>query len=195
MGAYARGKEHRRKAGRAMNKTICFWMLAAALSFATGCMTIHKAANKGNLAGVKAFLMKGTSVDARDAYGRTPLMYMVSDPESVRYLLAQGADANARDDQGETPLMKAAWVDQLPVVRLLVETGADVNARNAAGETPLMRAVRNLDVVKYLVEQGADLNAKDGKGESVLLKASTSGRVRTVQYLKQKGAAVAGDAQ
>lgn len=178
-----------------MNKTIRLGLMAAVLACSAGCMTIHKAANKGDLVAVKAFLLKGTDIDARDAYGRTPLMYMVSDPESVRYLLAQGADANARDNQGETPLMKAAWVGQLASARALVEKGADVNARNAAGETPLMRAVRNLDVVKYLVEQGADLNAKDGKGESVLLKASVSGRVRTVQYLKQKGAAVEGDAQ
>ena len=114
-----------------MNKSILLGLLAAALTCSTGCMTIHKAANKGNLAAVKAFLLKGTDVDARDAYGRTPLMYMVSDPDSVRYLLAQGAD----------------------------------------------------------------VNAKDGKGESVLLKASVSGRVRTVQYLKQKGAAVEGGAR
>ena len=178
-----------------MNKSIPFWLLAAALACSTGCMTIHKAANKGDLVAVKAFLLKGTDVDARDAYGRTPLMYMVSDPESVRYLLAQGADANARDDLGETPLMKAGWVGQLATVRVLVEKGADVNARNNAGETPLMRAVRNLDVVKYLVEQGADVNAKDNQGESVLLKASVSGRVRTVQYLKQIGAAVEGGAR
>ena len=178
-----------------MNKSIFFWLPAAALLFSTGCMTIHKAANKGDLVGVKAFLLKGTAVDARDAYGRTPLMYMVSDPESVRYLVGQGADANARDNQGDTPLMKAAWVDNLAVVKFLAEKGADVNARNAAGETPLMRAVRNLDVVKYLVEQGADVNAKDNQGESVLLKASVSGRVRTVQYLKQKGAAVEGNAK
>ena len=184
-----------KESGRAMKKSILLGLMAAALACSAGCMTIHKAANKGDLVAVKAFLLKGTDVDARDAYGRTPLMYMVSDPESVRYLLAQGADANARDELGETALMKAAWVGQLAAVRLLVEKGADVNARNTAGETPLMRAVRNLDVVEYLVEQGADVNAKDGQGESVLLKASVSGRVRTVQYLKQKGAAVEGGAR
>ena len=173
-----------------MNKSILSGLLAAALVFSTGCMTIHKAANKGDLVAVKAFLLKGTDVDARDAYGRTPLMYMVSDPESVRYLVGQGADVNARDDLGETPLMKAAWVGKRDVVKFLAENGADLNAQSENGETALMRAVRNPDVVKYLVEQGADLNAKDRKGETVLLKASVSGRLSVVQYLVKKGAAV-----
>ena len=169
------------------------WLtLAVLVPILAGCMTIHKAANKGDLVGVKVFLLKGTAVDARDAYGRTPLMYMVSDPESVRYLVGQGADVNARDDLGETPLMKAAWVGNLAVVEFLVEKGADLNAQSESGETPLMRAVRNLDVVKHLVEQGADVNAQNHKGETVLLKASVSGRLRVVQYLKKKGAAVAG---
>ncbi|MGD9612072.1 MAG: ankyrin repeat domain-containing protein [Kiritimatiellia bacterium] len=169
------------------------WLAVAAMvPILAGCMTIHKAANKGDLIGVKAFLLKGTDVDSRDAYGRTPLMYMVSDPESARYLVGQGADVNARDDLGETPLMKAAWVGNLDVVKFLVEKGADLNAQSDCGETPLMRAVRNLDVVKHLVEQGADVNAKDHKGETVLLKASVSGRLRVVQYLQKKGAAVEG---
>ncbi len=176
-----------------MKKSILFGLLAAALAFSAGCMTIHKAANKGNLAGVKAFLLKGTDVDARDAYDRTPLMYMVSSLESVQYLVDKGADVNARDDLGETPLMKAAWIGQLDVVEFLVAQGADVNARSASGETPLMRAVRNLAVAKCLVDHGADVNAKDDRGESVLLKASVSGRMRVVQYLKRKGAAVAGE--
>ena len=137
-------------------------VLWAVVPLLAGCSTILKSADQGNLAKVDGHLQKGTGVDARDEYGRTPLMWGAED---------------------------------LDVVRYLVEKGADVNARNSAGETPLMRAVRNLDVVKYLAEQGADVNAKDGKGESVLLKASVSGRVRTVQYLKQKGAAVEGGAR
>ena len=170
--------------------TVSFLLLAALLPLLTGCLSIHKAANKGNLTAVKAFLKKGTDVDARDAAGRTPLMYMLSDLESVRYLVGAGADVNARDDLGETPLMKAAWVGKRDIVKFLAENGADLNAQSENGETALMRAVRNLDTVKYLVEQGADLNAKDRKGETVLLKASVSGRLSVVQYLVKKGATV-----
>ena len=147
-----------------MKKYACLSLsiLWAAVPLLAGCSTIHKSADQGDLARVDEHLQKGVGVDARDEFGRTPLMWGSEDVDVVRYL---------------------------------VEKGADVNARNTAGETPLMRAVRNLDVVEYLVEQGADVNAKDGQGESVLLKASVSGRVRTVQYLKHKGAAVEGDAQ
>ena len=170
--------------------TVRFLLLAALLPILAGCLSIHKAANKGNLPAVKAFLQKGTDVDARDAVGRTPLMYMLSDLESVRYLVGAGADVNARDDLGETPLMKAAWVGKRDVVKFLAENGADLNAQSENGETALMRAVRNPDVVKCLVERGADVNAKDRKGETVLLKASVSGRLSVVQYLVKKGATV-----
>lgn len=165
-------------------------LLAAFLPIMTGCTTIHKAANKGDWAGVKQFLREGVDVDARDPDGRTPLMYSLSNVENVRYLVEKGADVNARDNDGETPLIKAAFLGQLDVVRYLVEKGADMDAQSENGETPLMRAIRDLDVVKYLVEQGADLNAVDNHGETLLLKAAVSGRLSTVQYLLKKGARV-----
>ncbi len=165
-----------------------FW--AVLLPVLAGCMNIHKAANRGDLAGVQQYLRKGADVDARDRYGRTPLMYLLSDPEKTRALVEQGADVNARDNRAQTPLMKAAFIGQLEVVRYLVGQGADVNARDERGVTALMRAVRHLDVVTYLAEQGADLNAVDGKGESLLLKAAESGRLSTVKYLLQRSAEV-----
>ena len=170
--------------------SIRFLFLAALLPVLAGCMNIHKAANKGDLAGMKQFLREGADVDARDRYGRTPLMYSLSNLENVRYLVGKGADVNARDEDGETPLMKAAFLGQLDVVRYLVEKGADMNAQNNKGETPLMRAIRDLDVLEFLVEQGADLNVVDKNGETLLLKATVSGRLATVQYLLGKGAAV-----
>ena len=171
------------------------WLLAAVLPILAGCMNIHKAANNGDLAGVKQFLQKGVAVDARDSYGRTPLMLSLSNLESVRYLVGKGADVNARDAQGETPLMKAAFLGKVDVVRYLVEHGADVNARSEKGETPLMRAIWDLDVIQFLVERGADINAADRKGETLLLKAAVSGRLSTVQYLVKAGATVDAGAQ
>ena len=134
-----------------------FLLLAMLLPVLAGCASIHKAANKGDMAGVKAFLLKGTDVDARDAYGRTPLMYVLSNLDHVRFLVGQGADVNARDELGETPLMKAAWVGQLDVVKFLVEKGADVNAVDKNGETLLLKATSSgrLSVVQYLMKKGA----------------------------------------
>ena len=165
-------------------------LAAALLPLLAGCLSIHKVADKGNLTAVKQYLKAGVAVDARDRQGRTPLMYMLTDRDAVRYLVEQGADVNARDDKGETPLMKAAFLGHLDVVEFLVERGADVNARSAAGETPLMRATRSLDVVKYLVEHGADVNARDAHGDTLLLKEAVSGRLNIVQYLLKVGATV-----
>ena len=165
-------------------------VLWAVVPLLAGCSTILKSADQGNLAKVDGHLQKGTGVDARDEYGRTPLMWGAEDLDVVRHLVEKGADVNARDELGETPLMKAAWVGQLDVVKFLVEKGADVNAKSDGGETPLMRALRNMDVVKFLVEKGADVNAVDKNGETLLLKATSSGRLSVVQYLMKKGAAV-----
>lgn len=162
----------------------------AVLPFAAGCASIHKAAERGDRLGVDVFLENGVEVDARDAYGRTPLMWTLSDLDMVRHLVEKGADVNARDLNGETPLMKASFLGRLDVVRYLAEQGADVNARSQRGKTPLMFAIRDLDVVRYLVEKGADVNAVDGNGDTVLLQATVLGRLSTVQYLVGKGARV-----
>ena len=55
--------------------------LLAALPFWTGCASVHKAAEKGDLTEVGLCLQKGLGVDARDTFGRTPLMLAVGKPE------------------------------------------------------------------------------------------------------------------
>jgi ankyrin repeat protein len=170
--------------------TVRFMLLAVFLPILAGCMNIHKAANRGDLDGMRHCLQRGVGVDVRDRYGRTPLMYVLSDLDKVRYLVGEGADVNARDNRGETPLMKAAFLGQVDVARYLVGQGAEVNAQDERGVTPLMQAVRHLDMIEFLVGAGADLNAVDRTGESLLLKAAVSGRLSTVQYLLQSGAAV-----
>ena len=75
------------------------WALVPLLG---GCATIHKSADGGDLDKVGQLLQKGVAVDARDEFGRTPLMWAIEDLDSVRYLAEQGADVNARDANGET---------------------------------------------------------------------------------------------
>ena len=169
--------------------TVWFALLLAAPIF-SGCASLHKAAGRGDLAEAERFLQKGADVNARDAYGRTPLMWALDNPEAVRFLVENGADVNARDVNGETALMKAAFLCRPDVVKFLAENGADVNARSERGETPLMWAVSDLEIVKFLAEKGADINARDVEGETLLLKAAVSGKLRVVRYLLDRGASV-----
>ena len=97
----------------------------------------------------------GARVAARDASGRTALIYCASGPhpETVRALLDHGADPNSRDG-GEhwTPLMFAAAEGQIEVVRTLLSHEADFMATDDDGETAFDFARNNghAEVVRLL---------------------------------------------
>ena len=65
-----------------------------------GCAGLHKAAGRGDLAGVERFLREGVDVDSRDPYGRTPLMCAGTSLAVVQHLVEHGADVNAQDVSG-----------------------------------------------------------------------------------------------
>ena len=70
-------------------------------------ISIHDAAEKGNIEAVKQHLAAGTDVNAKGPNaGLTPLhraaYYGLK--EIVELLLDKGADVNAKDDGGDTPL-------------------------------------------------------------------------------------------
>jgi ankyrin repeat protein len=133
------------------------WVVAL-LPLWTGCTTIHKAVEKGDLAQADEILQKGIGVDARDPDGRTPLMWAAGNLPVVRYLVEQqGVDVNAKDQNGETALRWAATFGHLAVVKYLVEQGAEVNVRDQAGQTPLKWATAfgHQDVARYLRKMAA----------------------------------------
>ena len=59
-----------------MKKTasIVFVVMCLLVVFATGCSTIHSAADNGDIAAVERHLQEGADVNARDRTGSTPLM-------------------------------------------------------------------------------------------------------------------------
>ncbi len=69
-------------------------------------ISIHKAAEEGNIEAVKQYIAAGTDVNVKDNNGWTPLHY-VANKEVAELLIAKGADVNAislyRHGQG-TPL-------------------------------------------------------------------------------------------
>ena len=111
------------------------------------------AAEASSLEAVKAALEQGADVDARDATGRTALIWAVtgtSTPFDVRHtvlarLVENGADVNAADSNGETAMFSlvrsiddALALRQGPqCIQILVDAGANRNPVNSAGKTPL----------------------------------------------------------
>lgn len=70
----------------------------------------HEASLIGNLAGLKALLEKGASIEAKEpVHGGTPLHVACFNGhlDLVKLLLAKGANVNARDQEGWTPLSQA----------------------------------------------------------------------------------------
>ena len=69
-------------------------------------ITIHDAANDGNIEAVKQHLADGADVNAMNRHGDSPLHLaaQMGHKEIVELLIAKGADVNAKDDDGDTPL-------------------------------------------------------------------------------------------
>lgn len=140
-----------------------------------------RAAERGDVEGVRALLARAVGVDLRDGYGGTPLARAAERGHGpvVDLLLKAGADPNVIDSISMTPLMAAAYRGHCTVVELLLAHGADVNKMapvmpwtqpsvscypSAAyrqtffERTPLMVAVDrgHLEIAKLLLSHGAD---------------------------------------
>ena len=135
---------------------VLFALLCMLLPFVTGCLGLHKAVGEGDLAKAGQFLQKGVDVDARDSYGRTPLMWATDDLGVVHYLVDKGADVNAKGKWGYTPLMWAALNGHLDVAACLLEHGADATVRDDRGATARMFATAggHTNVVELLQRHG-----------------------------------------
>ncbi len=106
----------------------------------------------GGLSLIEEFAADGANPDARDEYGRTPLMSaaMIACERSVELLLEHGANVNAFDSRGNAPLALACRFHaprnstmgkrRQAVVELLLKHGANVNDKSA-GRTPVVHAL------------------------------------------------------
>jgi ankyrin repeat protein len=89
-------------------------------------VAFRRAAETGDLEGLKAQLEKQADIDSRDAVGRTALMLATlrGQASAVAVLLAYGADPNAADADGTTPLQAAKAGDHPAIVAALQRYGA-----------------------------------------------------------------------
>ena len=123
-------------------------------------ISIHDAANEGNIEGVKQHLAAGMDVDVKDESGETPL-HFADNKEIADLLITSGADVNDADDDGATPLHKAAFQGYTEIAELLIANGADVNAKTMSGRGGIMTP---LDVATHPDNPGvpAELLRKHG---------------------------------
>jgi ankyrin repeat protein len=156
------------------------------------------AAKDGDTVGVKLFLIAGTSPEARNDAGETPLLLAsrYDHAQAARALLVRGADVNARDKRGFTPLMRAVLNGSVETVKTVLEFKPDLNAQttdpdpNTSGSTALMYAVakNRKEVVDRLLDAGADINESDVTVGSALTWAAYYDREDLVADLLERGA-------
>ena len=89
-------------------------------------MSIHEAADEGNIEVVKQHLADGSDVNEMDDVQMTPLHYAYT-KEIPELLIENGADVNAKDDGRGTPLNDAAFSGHKEIVELLIAKAAEVN--------------------------------------------------------------------
>lgn len=163
---------------------------------------IFEAAREGTVADVKYFVNQGDNINAKDAYGRTPILLAVCcnrDIGVVKYLFEKGANVNVGDYYGRTPLHYAASIhDDAGVLKYLVNKETDVNVEDSDGRTPLHYAAatnENIAVLKYLIEKGADVNAKSNciLHTPLHLAIGFNGNIAVIQFLIKNGANVNDD--
>ncbi len=120
---------------------------------------------------VRLLMDHGADLEAKDAFGRTPLTWtsIYGKIDVVKLLLNRGADIEGKDGYGRTSLSVASSRGRIDVVRLLLDRGADAGSKDNLGRTPLIYASMNhqLDVVRVLVAHG-NLEAKNNEGDTFI---------------------------
>ena len=156
---------------------------------------VADAAERGDVAAVKALLKEGADVNASQGDGMSALHWAADrgDAALAEILLYAGASTSAQTRIGQyTPLHLAGKSGSAAVATALLKAGADVNSRSTnSGVTALHLAAAsgNAAVVTVLLDGKADVNAKENEaGQTPLIFAAGLNRVETIKVLLARGA-------
>lgn len=111
----------------------------------------------------------GAELEAKDGWGRTPLVFAISDFEAAKILLEIGANPNATNDG--TTLLALALTEHIDpdfkIAQLLIQHGANVNEMSGYADykkMPVLNSAiskKNVPVIQFLLKNGADPKIKD----------------------------------
>ena len=178
--------------------------LAAALlaSSSVGASTViaeqlQRAAEAGDGQRIAVLLSQGSSIDSRDASGRTPLLIAIRarQTEAARVLIAAGADVNAKDQLQDSPYLYAGASGQTEILRMTIAHGADLRSTNRYGGTALIPAAErgHVSTVQLLIEAGVNLDHINNLGWTALLETVILGD-GSQRYAQITQLLIAGDA-
>jgi ankyrin repeat protein len=167
-------------------------------------ISIHKAAEIGNIEAIKDHLEAGVNVNARDRYGQTPLdaAEQVDKNASPEIIAAKKEIAKLLRENGAMTreelfaigwkLTAAAGAGDIEVVKKHLAAGADVNIYFPLGAAAL---TGHIHIVELLIREGANVNKHQnfgGAGSTALLNAASGGYVEIIAMLIDAGADVNG---
>jgi hypothetical protein len=158
-----------------------------------GLHPIHWACASGNLAAVRALVLKlGIDVNTVDALKRrSPLLIAAQNgfPLLVLFLVKHGADLTLVDVDGDSAIHWAAYKGATDIVAVFQYLGLSSDAPDAFGMTPLhLAAMRGaLATVQFLLEElDADIMVHDKQGRSPLALAKIKGHRSVERYLAKR---------
>ena len=123
-------------------------------------ITIHKAAENGDIYVVEQHLKAGTDVNSKNWEGKTPL-----DFSAAKYVRTSKINQFLRERGGiHSSIHMAVQGDDIQAVKKFLDDGADVNLKGDAQWTPLYYT-RSKEVAELLISKGANVNAKSEVGD------------------------------
>ena len=137
---------------------------------------LHAAAHRGEVTEIR----KGGTVNARDAYGRTPLHVatFARQHEAIRALVHAGADLHLLENDRYDCVTIAAVADDEETLRLLLSLGASAKLVTSRYDGTALIAAAHLGhdgVVRQLIAAGAPLDHVNNLHWTALIEAIVLG--------------------
>ena len=161
---------------------------------------LFAAAARGDAAEISRLAASGADVNAREAYGRTPLHVATfgRHRDAIGALAKARADLNAKERDRYDAVTIAAVADDVATLKLLLQLGASAKQVTSRYDGTALIAAAHLghdEVVKLLIDAGAPLDHVNNLGWTALIESIVLGQggprhVATLAALVRAGANV-----